>query len=68
MGLCVSILPVEEIARDKVSFWRLTSRRKEPTIPELAIMISDVPKKIRPQVALRITELTSNRNETNPLM
>jgi len=67
MGLCVSTLPVEEIAQDKVSFWRLTSRRKEPTIPELAIMISDVPKKIRPQVGQRIIDMTSTRNETNPL-
>jgi hypothetical protein len=68
MCLCVSIPPVEEIARNKVSFWRRTSHRQEPSIPELTIMISDVPKKIRSQVALRITELTSNRNETNPLM
>lgn len=67
MGLCVSILPVEEIARDKVSFWRLTSRRKEPSISELAIMMADVPKKIRPQVAQRIIDMTSTRNETNPL-
>lgn len=68
MCLCVSMPPIEEIARDKVSFWRLTSRRKEPTLPELAIMISDVPKKIRSQVAQRIIEMTSTRNETNPLM
>lgn len=57
--MCFSTINVEEIAKEKVLFWRMTTKREEPSIPDLAIMISDVPKKWQELVATRIIELTA---------
>lgn len=52
---CVHSFDVEQTASDKVRH-----RTKPVSTVELAIMLSDVPKRYRAAVASRILELTSN--------
>ena len=49
--MCFKQLDVQQLASDKVLEWKRTSKRQEPYIYELAIMISDVPKKYQSQLA-----------------
>lgn len=43
--MCFRTVDIKSLAQEKVNEWRKTSKRHEPYIHELAIMVSDVPSK-----------------------
>ena len=49
--MCLKQLNVQQLASEKVLKWKRTTKRQEPYIYELAIMISDVPQKYQSQLA-----------------
>jgi hypothetical protein len=48
--MCFKQINVRQLASEKVFEWKRTSKRQEPYIYELAIMISDVPKKYQSEL------------------
>jgi len=52
-GPCMSYTDqyINDIAQEQVRFWRVTSYRPQPTTTELAIMLANVPAKVRTKLA-----------------
>jgi len=56
MGCFLTRLDVEKTVTNKVYQFRRRVPNREPSINEVAIMISDVPQKDRSEVSLKIIE------------